>query len=171
MSMTIPSPDPIITAKRPYTEDMLANIYKVFGDKGHNLAKEIECNITIKGPSRTVCNFTKREVTTIMNHKDWLHVMPAVIHEFAHHYTNHFFMGYAVNAPAANHEATAMVAELMLMTVAPEHGAAVRTRIKTVRNHPMPAYRQAMELIDKHMDEMRDEPMHNVMLRLINDYS
>ncbi len=169
--MSIQFPDPIVTAKRSYTNEMQIFISKVFGDKGLNLAKGYQCEISIQGPSRTICNFETREIRTVMNHKDWLKNMPAVIHEFAHHYTNHFFMGVAVNAPSANHEACAIVAELMMMSECPEYGPIVRARIRAIRTHPLDIYRQAMEMVDKHMDDMQGQPIHNIMLRLINDYS
>ncbi|MGI9251278.1 MAG: hypothetical protein ACR2PR_08780 [Pseudohongiellaceae bacterium] len=161
-------PEPVITAERHYTPEMLECISKVFGERGRNLALSKPCQITIKGPSRTFCNFATKEVRTVMNNKDWIHSVPAVIHEFAHRYVNVFFMDIAVDAPNENHEACAIFAELVLAQECPHHGLQVMERMSIIREHPYAYYRKAVLVVDYELQRNAKGHIHAMMRRLIN---
>lgn len=153
-----PNAAPVVTAKRKYTKRHLEAITRVFGDVAANYARTRECRITIRGPTRTVVDWDDeaqggiKSIETIVNHKEWLTSVPTVIHEFAHDYVHRFWPRESKLAPQEIHEATAMFAEMVLMTQCPQYGAEVTRRIKAVQTNPLVIYRQAMFVLGKHLN-------------------
>ncbi len=170
MTLSGLQPKPVVTTEREYSTKHLFAIERIFGEHGRNVAQGMKIGITIgKAPSQTIIDMETREMRLLMHHIQWRKSVPSVVHEFTHYYVHMLDWDVACKAHSANHEACAILTELLLKIRCPQYGKEVSKRMENLQKNPMEIYQHAMFILDHHMSG--DFPQHpqKLMLQILGD--